>query len=77
MNKTYTYTKKQVLEILDISPAKLEAKIRSGELTRVRKDPSNARSAWLYSAEELGQTVNDTVEVSERPKWYKKLLFIR
>jgi hypothetical protein len=53
MEKTYTYTKKQVLEMLDATPAEIEKLVKAGTLTRQRKTPDNNRSAWLYSAEEL------------------------
>jgi hypothetical protein len=54
MIKTYTYTKKQASELLNISPAKVDVLAKKGILTRVRKNTNNDRSAWLYSAEELG-----------------------
>lgn len=53
MKITYTYTKKQVEELLDLKPTELEKMVKAGKLTRERKTPGNNRSPWLYSAEEL------------------------
>jgi len=86
MKITYTYTKKQVVELLDIQPTELEKLVKAGKLTRERKIPGNNKSAWLYSAEELDTILkkcqpsddcckelpNDTIQITTpKKKWYK------
>ncbi len=60
MTKTYTYTKKQASEILDVTPAAIEKFVKEGTLTRERKTPGNNKSTWLYSAEELNTIIEPT-----------------
>ncbi len=83
MTKTYTYTKKQVVEILSIESTEVEKLVKAGKLTRERKTPDNNRSTWLYSAEELDAMINDchptgsccqelsTPTFTPKKKWYK------
>lgn len=84
MEITYTYTKKQVVEILDIQPAELEKLVKTGRLTRVRKVPGNNKSTWLYSAQEIDTVLNNCSKTepccqeininitAPKKKWYRK-----
>lgn len=53
MTKTYTLTKREVVQALNIEDPKLNKLVKSGKLSRERKDPENNRSAWLYSIEDV------------------------
>jgi len=53
MTKTYTLSVKQAAEALSTTVQEINKLAQKGQLTRIKKNPDNQRSTWLYSEQEV------------------------